>query len=115
MRSLWLPLLVGVLLTLVLFYFGIIYSKSGKLTFSFIFFPYTSVLGFVLPDESDGLGVALGYSLFFLQYPFYGIILGVGYSWGNLASWLLLLLGSHILLSVICFALYRRRQLKRKS
>jgi hypothetical protein len=114
MSTLWLPLLIGALLSLVLFYFGILYSKSGDLTFSFIFFPYTSALGFVLPDKSGDVGVALGYSLFFLQYPLYSIILGVAYGRGKLASWLLLLLGSHVLLSLVCFVVYRRKRLNRK-
>jgi hypothetical protein len=115
MGSLWLLLLIGVLLTVMLFYFGILYSKGGKLTFSFIFFPYTSILGFLFPRESGGLSIALGYSIFFLQYPLYSIILGVGYSRGKFVNWLLLLLGSHILLSVICFPLYRQRRFNHKS
>ncbi len=115
MSSLWLPLLIGVLLTAVLYYFGIIYGKSGGLTFSFIFFPYTSVLDVVFPGKPSGWGVALGYGCFFLQYPLYGIILGAGYGRGTLAGWLLLLLGSHILLSLVCFALHRRRRLNRKA
>lgn len=109
MSGLWIPLLIGVLLTLVLFYFGIIFSKSGDLTFSFIFFPYTSALGFIRPDKPSGIGVALGYSTFFLQYPLYSIVLGLGFARGKFYSWLLLLLGLHILLSLACFALYRRR------
>lgn len=114
MSSLWLPLLIGVLLTAVLFYIGIIYSKSGDLTFSFLFFPYTSVLDVILPDKSGGLGVVLGYGSFFLQYPLYAVILGAGYSRGKLAGRLLLLLGSHILLSLVCFAVRRRGRLRRK-
>ena len=103
MRNLWLPLLLGVLLTAILFYFGIIFSKSGSMTFSFLFFPYTSLVSVVLPQDYGSLGIALGYSLFFLQYPLYGIILSSALNRGRFFSWLLILLGLHILLSIVCF------------
>ncbi|HEX8141440.1 MAG TPA: hypothetical protein VF553_02525 [Pyrinomonadaceae bacterium] len=107
MRNLWLPLLLGVLLTAVLFYFGIIFSKSGDKTFSFIFFPYTSLLDLIPHKGSDGLGLALGYASFFLQYPLYAIILGVALNRGRFYNWLLALLGLHVLLSIVCFVTNR--------
>ena len=115
MSGLWIPLLIGVLLTLVLFYFGIIYAKRGDRTFSFIFFPYTSILDFIFPGKASRFGIALGSSLFFLQYPLYAIILGLGHRRSQVASWLLLIAGPHILLSVACFAFDRQRRLRRKS
>jgi hypothetical protein len=107
MRDLWLPLLVSVLLTAVLFYFGIIFSKGGDKTFSFIFFPYTSLAGILLPKDYDRRGIALGYSLFFLQYPLYAIILGTALNRSTLFSWLAILLGLHLLFSIVCFVLDR--------
>jgi hypothetical protein len=101
--NLWIPVLISVLLTLLLFFFGIIFSKSGDETFSFIFFPYTSLVGYLLPKGHDRLGMGLGYSLFFLQYPIYAIILGVALNRGKFYSWLLVLLGAHILFSTVCF------------
>ena len=108
MKHLWLPLLIGVLLTAVLFYFGIIFSKSGGKTFSFIFFPYISLVDIALPKDYGRLGIALGYSLFFLQYPLYGIILGVALNRDRFYSWLLLLLGLHSLISIVCHVTKRR-------
>jgi hypothetical protein len=107
MRHLLLPLLLSLLLTAVLFYFGIIFSKSGDKTFSFIFFPYTSLLDLVPHKGSGGFGLALGYTSFFLQYPLYAIILGIALNQGRFYNWLLALLGLHILLSIVCFATNR--------
>jgi len=65
MRKLWFPILLGLLLTAVLFLLGIVFSKSGSETFSIIFFPYTSLLGVALPNISGSFAVVFGYTLFF--------------------------------------------------
>src|SRR3954468_18512087 len=115
MSSLWIPLLIGVLLTLVLLYFGIIYAKRGDRTFFFIFFPYTSILDFIFPGKAKRLGAVVSSILLFLQYPLYAIILGIGHRRNQLITWLLLIAVPHILLSIICFALYRPQRVRRKS
>ena len=100
-------LLLGVLLTGVLFLLGVIFSKSGGETFACIFFPFTSLLGLILPRDSSNLAVALGYSVFFLQYPVYFVILKIALDSGKFYKALLALLGLHAMCSVICFAIYR--------
>ena len=42
MKKLWLPLLLGGLLTAVLFSIGVVLSKGGGETFSILLFPFTS-------------------------------------------------------------------------
>lgn len=108
MKHLWLPFAIGLLLTAVLFYFGIIFSKGGDRTFSLIFFPYTSLLELIPHRDSGGPGRVLGYSIFFLQYPIYGLLLGSAFQRGDFYRWLLIILAAHILLSIICFATLRR-------
>jgi hypothetical protein len=108
MRKLWIPILLGLLLTLILFPLGIVFSKSGGELFSIIFFPYTSLLGFVLPNNSGSIGIALGYASFFLQYPLYGAILKIALDRGKFYKWLLLILGLHVLVALACFVIYRQ-------
>ena len=81
MKRLWPSLLFGVLLTAVLFSMDVIYSKSGGETFSILFFPFTSLLGLILSSDSSNLAVGLGYTLFFLQYPLYSVILKIARPW----------------------------------
>jgi hypothetical protein len=100
MRKFWLPLLLGLLLTAVLFPLGVIYSKGGGETFSVIFFPFTSLLGLV-PNGANKLVTALGYILFFLQYPLYGVILKIALDRGKFYKGLLVLFGLHIMCSLI--------------
>lgn len=107
MKKLWLPLLLGLLLTAVLFPMGVIYGKSGGETFSIIFFPFTCLLGFILPSDSSNLAVALGYTLFFCQYPLYCVILKIALDRGKFYKPLLALLSLHIVCSLICFTIYR--------
>jgi hypothetical protein len=101
MRKFWLPLLLGLLVTVVLFPLGVIYSKGGGETFSIIFFPFTSLLGLILPSGANKLAIALGYTLFFLQYPLYGVILKIALDRGKFYKGLLSLLGLHIMCSLI--------------
>ena len=105
MKKLWPTFLLGLLLTAVLFPLGVIYGKSGSETFSIIFFPFTSLLGLILPGNSSNLAVALGYTLFFLQYPLYCIILKIALDSGNFSKGLLTLLGLHVICSLICFTI----------
>jgi len=106
-RRLWLPTLLGLLFTAILFPLGIAFSKSGGELFSIIFFPYTSLLGFILPSNSGSIGVALGYASFFLQYPLYMAILKIALDRGKVYRWMLLILGLHILIAGVCFVIYR--------
>ena len=106
MKKLWLPLLLGVLLTAVLFSIGVVFSKSGGETFSILFFPFTSLLGLILPSVSSNLAVALGYTLFLVQYPLYSVILKIALDRDKFYQWLLALLGLHVLCSIICFTIY---------
>jgi hypothetical protein len=108
MRRLWLPLLLGLLLTAVLFTLGVIYSKSGGAIFSIIFFPFTSLLGLILPGDSSNLAVALGYTLFLLQYPLYGVILRIALDGGKFYKRLFALLSLHLMCSLISFTIYRQ-------
>ena len=108
MRKLWFPILLGLLLTAVLFPLGIVFSKSDGGNFSIIFFPYTSLVGLVLPTNAGRVAVALGYASFFLQYPLYGALLKIALDRGKFYKWLLLLLGIHSLLALVCFVIYRR-------
>ena len=108
MRKLWFPILIGLLLTAALFFPGMVFSKSGGESFSIIFFPYASLLGLALPNASGSFAVALGFALFFLQYPIDGIMLKLALDRGKFYQWLASLLGLHILAAFICFALLRR-------
>jgi hypothetical protein len=107
MKRLWLPILLGVLFTAILFPLGIVFSKSGGETFSIIFFPYTSLLGLTLLNASGSIGVILGYALFFLQYPLYGAMLKIALDRSKFYRGLLLLLSLHIVVVLVCFAIYR--------
>ena len=106
MKKLWPTLLLGLAVTAVLFPMAVIYGKSGGETFSIIFFPFTSLLGLILPGNSSNLAVALGYTLFFLQYPLYCVILKIAFDRGNFYKGLLTLLGLHVMCSLICFTIY---------
>jgi hypothetical protein len=108
MRKLWLPILLGLLLTAILFPLGIVFSKSGGELFSILFFPFTSILGFVLSNNSGILGVASGYASFFLQYPIYGAILKTALDRGKFYKWLFLLVGLHTLVALACYVIYRQ-------
>ena len=105
MKKLWLPLVCGLLLTAVLFSIGVIYGKSGGETFSILFFPFTSLLGLIPANDSSKLAVAVGYTLFFLQYPLYCVILKIALDSGKFYKWLLALLGLHVVCSIICFTI----------
>ena len=106
MRKLWFPVLLGLLLTAVLFPLGIVFSKDGGEAFSLIF-PYTALLSVALPTRSSTFAVILGYSLFFLQYPVYGIILNMALDRGKFYQGLLSLLSLHVIVAVSCFATLR--------
>ena len=108
MRKLWLPILLGLMLTAILFPLGVVFSKSGGELFSIIFFPFTSILGSALPNNSGGLGITLGYATFFLQYPVYGAILKTALDRGKFYKGPLLLLGLHTLVALVCFVIYRQ-------
>jgi len=108
MRKLWFPILFGILLTAALFPLGVAFSKSGSETFSFIFFPYTSLLGLVLPTDTGSIAIAVGYALFFLQYPVYGVILKLALDKGKIYRRLLFLLALHVMVALVCFAAYQR-------
>ena len=109
MKKLWLAFLLGLLLTAALFPLGVIYGKSGGETFSIVFFPFTSLLGLLLPSDSGNLAIALGYTLFFLQYPLYCVILKTALDSGKFYKRLLALLGLHVMCSLICFAIFYHR------
>jgi hypothetical protein len=107
MRQLWFPVLLGLLLTAALFPLGIVFSKGGGEIFSIIFFPYTSLLGLALPNVSRSFASFWGYSLFFLQYPIYGVILKNALDRGRFYQGLLSLVGLHVLVAAICLAVFR--------
>ena len=106
MKKLWFPLLFGVLLTAVLFSIGVVLSKGGGETFSIVFFPFSSLLGLILPSGSSNIAFALGSTLSFVQYPLYFVMLKIGLDRDKFYKWLLALLGIHVLCSLICFAIY---------
>lgn len=74
--------------------------------FSIIFFPYVSLLGLSLPNDSGSLQVATGYTLFFVQYPVYGVILWPALKSGKFYRRLLTLLLLHFIVAGACLALY---------
>jgi hypothetical protein len=107
MRRLWLPLLLGLLFSAVLFSLGLVFGQSGGDLFSIIFFPYTSILGLALPNAPGSIRAALGYASFFLQYPLYSAILRIALDRGKFYKGLLLISGLHILVALACFVIYR--------
>lgn len=106
-KQLWLPVLLGLLWTAVLFPIGVIYGKGGRETFSIIFFPFTSLLGlFTSPDAPNNLAITLGFILFIFQYPLYCVILKLALDRGKFYNSLLALLGFHIMCSLFGFSIY---------
>ena len=107
LRKLLLPILLGVMLTVILFVLGVPFSKSGAAVFPAIFFPYASMFSFIAQSFPRWMAAGLIYGLLFLQYPVYGAILGNASGDSRFYKRLLLLLALHASSVVVCLLIYK--------
>lgn len=105
-RKLLLPILLGVLLTVLFFLISMPLSKSGSGVPTIIFFPYASVFSLFLINYPAPVTFVLAYALFFLQYPLYGAILGNALGSSGFYKRLLILVALHVLLVAVCLRVY---------
>ena len=100
----WLSVFVGCLLTPALFLLAALLSGGGhSLDSVIIVFPYSMLLGLAF----ERVGRIPGMMLLAVQYPVYGLILGLAKRNGVFLICFLSLLVLHVIAAMACLTLYR--------
>lgn len=103
-KNLWVPVAVGLLLTVLFYFLGAFLSGGGhSLAAMTLFFPYGLVAGLSLADGPFGF---IEVVLIALQFPVYALILANvkgGWRW----TAVLILLAAHVVAAVVGIRVYR--------
>jgi hypothetical protein len=104
-RTVWLSVLIGCLVTPLLYLLAAFYSGGGhSLTSMIIAFPYGMLWGLML----KGLGEWPGLILMVVQYPIYGLVIGIARARKRSLRYALALLVLHALLVALTFKISSR-------
>src|SRR4051812_1483604 len=109
-RKLWFPTLMGILITLLLLFVGMMLGKGegdGADVFVIALFPYAMLLAAFLGKLFPSIPYAIIVAIFFLQFPAYGILLRNALEQGKFYGRLLFLLVIHLMAFGLCFIVAR--------
>lgn len=102
-RTIWLSFLAGCIITPLLFAVAAVLSGGGhSLVPAILLFPFSALFGLALKGISDWPGIVL----LVLQFPTYGIILGIGYLRSRFKLILVSVAALHSLAAVFGLVLY---------
>jgi hypothetical protein len=110
MRSIIVAVLIGVVLTVLFFALGALFSGGGHdLTAITVFFPYAEIFGGLTKDTLwDRIGGVVGMALLGLQFPVYAIILTRIKGWRSRTVTFLILFAVHVAATVVGLQIYHR-------
>lgn len=106
-RTVWLSFLAGCLVTPVLYLLAALYSGGGHSLISVIMmFPYGMLWGLIFKGIVEWPGIIL----LALQFPVYGLVLGIARMKNRLSRYVLALLILHALVSTLALVIERKRK-----